>query len=138
MMTESGVDQIGNKLYVSKGFGFVCFEDAASAAKVYHLAPGSLKLNNNQLTVNFFEPKDIRKKKLKNTYDNFENSDKANQLSEMTNMFQQFFSPMMQKMMGGMQMPMGGGRGGMGGHFNRGFRGRGRGNFHNRGGMIGG
>ena len=77
MVTENGVDEIGNKLFVSKGFGFVCFEDAAAAAKVYHLPPGSLKLENNQLSVNFFEPKDLRKKKLKNTYDNFENTEKA-------------------------------------------------------------
>lgn len=51
----------------SKGFGFVCFDDAETAAKVELLAKqNQLILNQKQVFANFYETKAQRKSKLNN------------------------------------------------------------------------
>lgn len=91
MVTETGKDSIGNPIYQSKGFGFVCFMDQVSAAKVieqYTKDKNSLILNGQPLIVNYYESKDERKNKLERQHQSISNqSEDVNQLKQFSAMF---------------------------------------------------
>ncbi len=89
MVTESGIDTIGNPVYQSKGFGFVCFQDQNSAAKVvqqYTQDRNSLTINGQALIVNYYEPKEERKEKLERDHQTIQNSESGdlNQIKQFS------------------------------------------------------